>query len=175
MKRIASIGFVCAVTLLWSIHNSADTLPQFPEPIEGYQNELVFYDDVPPHNPATIDIGLIKVDANTKALPSVPNMDFHDGVEITGTLQGIANSKAEVACIAVDITRQFGREHQLVASHSDFFELNNETTAFRLPVRLPNCDEPMQITLMAILLDEDGVPAGDESILATSTFTRTKR
>ena len=174
MNRIASTGVVCAVTILWSIHNSADTLPPFPEPIEGHQNELVFYDDFPPHNPATIDVGPIKVDANTMAVPGVPNMNLHDGIEIVGTLHAIANSKAKAACIAVDITRQFGREYQLIASHSDFFELNNGTTAFHLPVRFPNCDEPMQITLLAILLDEDGVPAGNESILAKSTFTRAK-
>ena len=36
VKRMASIGLVCTVTLLWSIRHSAETLPPFPESIKGY-------------------------------------------------------------------------------------------------------------------------------------------
>lgn len=174
MKRIATVGSVCAVILLWSVYNAADTSPQFPEPIAGYRNEPVGYDDLPPDNPATIDLGAMKMDADARALPSLPIRDLHDGMEITGTLLGIADSKAKVACIAVDITRQSEQEHQLIASHSDFFDLNNGTTAFRLSIRMPNCDGLLQITLLAMLMDDDGIPAGTESILATSTFSRSE-
>jgi hypothetical protein len=127
---------VCAVILLWSVHNAADTSPQFPEPIAGYRNEPVGYDELPPDNPATIDLGAVNFDAATKALPSLSIMDLHDGVEISGTLTGIADKNAKVTCIAIDISRQFEQDHQLIASHSDFFELNDGTTDFRLSTHI---------------------------------------
>lgn len=168
MKRFAAIGSVCAILLSWSVHNAADKSPQFPEPTEGYRNELAGYDDLPPDNPAAIDVGPIEIDGHARELQSLPIMDSHDGLEITGTLMGISNSKARVACIAIDMTRELNQEHQLLATHSDFFELNNGTTTFRLPIRLPTYHGPMQITLLVILLDEDGLAVGIESILATS-------
>lgn len=169
MKRFAAIGSVLAILLSWSVYSAAGKSPQFPEPTEGYRNELAGYDDVPPENPAAIDVGPVEIDGHARQLSNLPIMDLHDGLEITGTLMGISNSDARVACIAIDMTRQLNQEHQLIATHSDFFELNNGTAAFTLPIRMPNYHEPMQITLLVILLDEDGMAVGTESILATST------
>lgn len=169
MKRFAAIGSVCAILLSWSVQNAADKSPQFPEPTEGYCNELAGYDDLPPENSAVIDVGTIEFDGHARELSNLPILDSHDGLEIKGTLIRISNSEARVACIAIDMTRHLNQEHQLIVTHSDFFELNNGTAAFCLPIRLPNYHEPMQITLLVILLDEDGMAVGTESILATST------
>jgi hypothetical protein len=173
MKRFAAIGLVCATCLLWTVNNAANMSPQFPEPIAGYRDDFVGYDDLPPDKPAKIELSGANINAATKTLPSLTIADSHDGVEVTGTLLGISSSKARVACIAVDVTRQFEQEHQLIASCSDFFELNNGTAEFRISIRLPNLDAPMQITLLAILLDEEGVPVGSESIVATGSLRRT--
>jgi hypothetical protein len=172
MKRFAAIGLVCATCLLWTVNNAANMSPQFPEPIAGYRNDVVGYDDLPPDKPAKIELSAVNINAATKTLPSLPIADSHDGVEFTGTLMGVFSSKARVVCIAVDITRQLEQEHQLVASRSDFFELKKGTVEFSTSIRLPNYGEPMQITLVAILLDEEGAPVGSESIVATGSLSR---
>lgn len=175
MKFKVTVGSVCVVIVLWSVYSVTGTSLQFPEPNQGYRNELVDYGELPPNNAAAIDLGAVQFGSFTQRLRGLPANAEFEGFEVVGLLKGIASRQASRACIAVDFTRRSKQEHQLIASRSEFFELAGGEAKFRLPIRFPDYDETMELTVMAIVMDVDGVPIGSEFVLATGNLIRPTR
>lgn len=172
MKRKVVVSSISVVALLWAVYSVTASGHQFPEPIQGYRNEQVGYDNVPPENPATIEIGTFRLGTQARKIKNQPGPASFDGFEFIGKVQGIASKRAKVVCMAVDFTRRSKQEQQLMTSHSKFFDIRDGEITFRLPIRFPEYHEAMELSIVGLVLDEDGAPVGSEFTIAKDNFRR---
>jgi len=147
---------------------SAITQPTYPKPKLGFRDILVSYDDQIPETPLDVAIHSNMLGSPAVHLGTLPKNGTTDGFQFTGTIQANRNlsRKAHAVCIAVDMTRGTKESIQLLTSRSDIFFLENSEVDFTLSICIPTCDDPMSLSLIAILLDDQGAAIGSEHVIA---------
>lgn len=174
MKNWMLILVGCGLVLAGIRYSLASAGPDFPDPASGYCTNQVCYDDQTPKNPLAVALGSNPLGVRPTRLERLNLSDGHDGVQFSGTLQ-IPRQQLDrgyAACLAIDITRKINGSNQLIASRSDFFIPVDGVASYSLSISIPDCRDAMQISLIGIVLDHQGVPVGSEAVIAVGRLDR---
>lgn len=166
MKKAVLAICLCLASLMSYVYASSVFQTKFPKPAHGYSETHATYDDDPPTNPKVISFGSVSIKARPIKLNIIECNSGNDGLEFVGVVRCENNQRATVACMAVDVFRSLRGSNQLMASRCEFFQLSGEEVLFRLPIRLPEYQELMDVSVCLVLMDEEGNQLGSEHVIA---------